>query len=188
MKSKLRKKYQALREAKSSEEIEAESLLIANNLLKMPIWDYEFYHLFLSILEKKEIDTEPVMHILQGKDKNIIISKSDFSTREMKHFLLTDSTTIRKNEWNIPEPLGGLEIASSKINVVFVPLLAFDKMGHRVGYGKGFYDKLLAACNPKVVKVGLSLFDPEKEIPGILTSDVPMDYCVNPNKIYEFKK
>lgn len=177
-----------MREDKSPEEIEEESLLIANNLLKMPIWDYEFYHLFLSISEKKEIDTGPLMHILQGKDKNIIISQSNFATREMKHFLLTDSTIIRKNEWNIPEPMGGLEIPSSKIDVVFVPLLAFDKMGHRVGYGKGFYDKFLAGCKAEVVKVGLSLFEPEDQIPGILTSDVPMDYCVNPSKIYKFEK
>lgn len=188
MKSKLRKKYQVLRETKSPEEIEADSLLISNNLLKLPIWDLEFYHLFLSISEKKEIDTEPVMHILQGKDKNIVISQSDFATRGMKHFLLTDSTFIRKNEWNIPEPQGGLEIPPSTIDVVFVPLLAFDKKGHRVGYGMGFYDKFLSTCKVDVIKVGLSLFEPENEIPGILTSDVPMDYCVNPQEIYEFKK
>lgn len=188
MKSKLRKEYQASRNAKSSEEIEAESLLIANQLLKMPIWDFENYHLFLSITEKKEIDTEPLLHILQGKDKNIIISKSDFETREMRHFLLTDSTIIRKNEWNIPEPSGGIEIPSSTIDVVFVPLLAFDKEGHRVGYGKGFYDKFLSSCRPDVLKIGLSFFEAEEEIPGILASDVPMDFCVNPYKIYEFKK
>ena len=188
MKNKLRKKYQTLREAKTPEEIESQSLLISNKLLTMPIWDLEYYHLFLSIAEKKEIDTEPVMHILQGKDKNIIISQSDFDTREMKHFLLTDSTVIRKNEWNIPEPQGGVEIPPSRIDLVFVPLLAFDKKGHRVGYGKGFYDKFLAACKPDVVKIGLSLFEPEDEIPGILTSDVPMDFCVNPYNIYQFKK
>lgn len=188
MKSKLRIKYQNLRDSKTQEEIETESLLISNNLLKMPIWDFQYYHLFLSISEKKEIDTEPVMHILQGKDKNIIISQSDFTTRGMTHFLLTDSTVIKKNKWNIPEPQGGLEIPPSTIDVVFLPLLAFDKTGHRVGYGKGFYDKFLSACRPDVVKIGLSLFEPEHEIPGILTSDVQMDYCVNPYRIYDFKK
>ena len=42
-----------------------------------------------------------------------------------------------------PEPVDGVEIPSTKIDVVFVPLLAVDKKGHLVGYGKGFYDTFL---------------------------------------------
>ncbi len=188
MKSSLRSKYRTLREALTSEYIEAQSLEIANNLLKLPIWEYEFYHLFLTISEKKEIHTEPLLHILQGKDKNIVLSKSDFKTREMQNFLLTDTTLIRKNKWDIPEPVDGIEVPASKIDVVFVPLLAFDKSGHRVGYGKGFYDIFLSNCRKDVLKIGLSLFEAEDEIPGILSSDVALDYCVSPHHIYKFKK
>lgn len=188
MKSSLRKKYTALRAAKSPGSIEAESMEIANNLLKLPIWDFDFYHLFLPISEKNEVDTEPILHILQGKDKNVVLSRSDFKTRELKNYLLTDTTVIRKNEWNIPEPVDGIEISASKIGVVFVPLLAFDKTGHRVGYGKGFYDVFLSGCSKDVVKIGLSFFEAEEEIPDILSTDVPLDYCVTPTKTYNFKK
>lgn len=188
MKSPLRNKYKTLRESMTSEAIETQSLEIANNLLKLPIWEHEFYHLFLTISEKKEIHTEPLLHILQGKDKNIVLSKSDFKTREMQNFLLTDTTRIKKNKWDIPEPVDGIEIPASKIDVVFVPLLAFDKSGHRVGYGKGFYDKFLANCRKDVIKIGLSLFEAEEEIPGILSSDVALDYCVSPKHVYNFKK
>ncbi len=188
MKSSLRSKYRSLRKALTSEYIESQSLEIANNLLKLPVWEYEFYHLFLTISEKKEIHTEPLLHILQGKDKNIVLSKSDFETREMQNFLLTDTTLIKKNKWDIPEPVDGIEVPASKIDVVFVPLLAFDKSGHRVGYGKGFYDIFLANCRKDVIKIGLSLFDAEEEIPGILSSDVALDYCVSPHHIYKFKK
>ncbi|MFO8147450.1 MAG: 5-formyltetrahydrofolate cyclo-ligase [Gillisia sp.] len=188
MKNSLRSKYRTLREALTSEYIEAQSLEIANNLLKLPIWEYEFYHLFLTISEKKEIHTEPLLHILQGKDKNIVLSKSDFKTREMQNFLLTDTTLIKKNIWDIPEPVDGIEVPASKIDVVFVPLLAFDKSGHRVGYGKGFYDIFLANCKKDVIKIGLSLFEAEDEIPGIISSDVALDYCVSPHHTYKFKK
>lgn len=188
MKSKLRNKYQELRTGISSEEIETKSIEIANNLLRLPIWDYNFYHLFLTISEKKEIDTEPILHILQGKDKNIVLSKADFKTGKLSNYLLTDSTVIKKNKWNIPEPVDGIEIPVSKMEVVFVPLLSFDKAGHRVGYGKGFYDIFLASCKRDVIKIGLSLFEAEEKIPGILTSDVSLDYCVTPQKTYEFKK
>ena len=188
MKSNLRKKYKALRETLSAETIEERSLEIANKSLELPIWEGSFYHLFLSISEKKEIDTEPILHILQGKDKNVVISKTDFASTSMKHYLLTDGTIIKTNKWGIPEPVDGIEIPANKIDVVFVPLLAFDLDGHRVGYGKGFYDIFLSQCRKDVMKVGLSLFEPEVKIPGIQENDVPLDFCVTPTRIYNFKK
>ena len=188
MKNDLRLKYIAFRESLSAENIEMKSLEIANNLLDLPIWDYEFYHLFLSIKDKKEIDTEPILHILSGKDKNVVLSKSDLSSRKLTNYLLTDTTRIVVNKWGIPEPAGGIEIKSGNIEVVFVPLLAFDLQGHRVGYGKGYYDVFLSQCSKNVIKVGLSFFEAEEEIPGILSSDVPLDYCVTPHKTYIFKK
>jgi 5-formyltetrahydrofolate cyclo-ligase len=188
MKNKLRNKYTSLRNDLSLDQIEEFSLEIANKLLQLPIWDMEFYHLFLSITEKKEINTEFILHILQGKDKNVILSKSDFKTRQLHNFLLTDSTVIKKNKWNIPEPVDGIEIPSGKIEVVFVPLLAFDLNGHRLGYGKGFYDIFLASCKPGVIKVGVSFFEAEKVIPELENSDIALDYCVTPHKTYVFKK
>lgn len=188
MKNKLRTKYTALRTALTSEAIEERSLEIANQLLKLPVWDYSYYHLFLTITEKKEVDTEPVLHILQGKDKNVVLSRTDFKTNELINYLLTDTTVIQKNRWGIPEPTEGLEVPSKKIDVVFVPLLAFDLSGHRVGYGKGFYDKFLAGCRNDVLKIGLSLFEAEDAIPDVFESDVPLDFCVTPHKIYDFKK
>jgi len=188
MKKKLRSKYKDLRAQLSLKDIDDKSLGIANKLLELPIWDLSFYHIFLSISEKKEVDTEPILHILQGKDKNIVLSKSNFTTHKLTNYLLTDASVIRKNEYGIPEPVEGIEIPSEKMEVVFVPLLAFDIHGNRVGYGKGFYDIFLSQCNTNVIKIGLSLFEAENEIPEILDTDIALDYCVTPNKIYTFKK
>ena len=185
-KKELRKTYKAHRKDLSENQIEDLSLAISNQILKLPIWDNSFYHIFLAIEEQTEVNTDYVLNILSGKDKNILISKSDFETGNMTHFLLTDSTLIKKNDYNIPEPIDGIEISNDKIEVVFVPLLAFDSKGHRVGYGKGFYDRFLANCKPETVKIGLSFFDPEDEINDILESDVRLDYCVTPNKNYAF--
>ncbi|MDT0675243.1 5-formyltetrahydrofolate cyclo-ligase [Autumnicola musiva] len=186
-KTTLRKKYKELRLELSEEKIEELSLQIANMALQLPIWDFNFYHLFLSIAEQKEVDTEPLLHILQGKDKNVVLPKTEIQNNQLKNFLLTDTTSIRKNRWNIPEPEGGIEIDTQKIEVVFIPLLAFDKTGHRVGYGKGFYDKFLSGCKKEVVKVGLSFFEAESQIKNVLSSDIPLDYCVTPEFIYTFK-
>lgn len=185
-KAELRKTYRKHRNSLSDTEIDNFSLTIANQLLKLPIWDYSFYHIFLTIEEQKEINTDYILNILSGKDKNIIISKSNFETGKMSQFLLTDNTVIKKNQYNIPEPIDGIEISNDKIEVVFIPLLAFDKTGNRVGYGKGFYDRFLANCKPKTIKIGLSFFKAENEITDIFKNDIRLDYCITPIKTYQF--
>ena len=186
LKKELRTKYKALRKELTEIEIEEKSLAIANALLPLPIWDKTYFHIFLPIVEHKEVDTEFILHLLSGKDKEILISKSDFETRNMTHFLLTDNTRIKKNEYNIPEPVDGIEVPAQKIDVVFIPLLAFDKKGNRVGYGKGFYDKFLSECKPETIKIGLSFFEPEELILDVFENDILLDYCVTPSEIYTF--
>ena len=186
LKKELRTKFKALRSQLSDNDLEEMSLAIANKVLALPVWEKNYFHIFLPITEHKEVDTEFILHLLSGKDKEIIISKSDFETRKMTHFLLTDNTKIKKNEYNIPEPVDGLEVPTKKIDVVFVPLLAYDKTGHRAGYGKGFYDKFLSECKPETIKIGLSFFEPEELIDDVFENDVKLDYCVTPDRVYEF--
>lgn len=185
LKKDLRLIYTERRENLTSQTISDLSLSIANRLLQLPIWNYSYYHLFLSITEKKEIDTSFIMSILQGKDKNILLPKM-VDDQNLVNYLLTDNTPIKKNRWNIPEPVDGIEVSPEKIDVVFLPLMAFDEKGHRVGYGKGFYDVLLNKCRPDVVKVGLSLFTAEEKIEDIGTHDVPLNFCVTPDRVYHF--
>ncbi|CAH8281259.1 5-formyltetrahydrofolate cyclo-ligase [Mariniflexile fucanivorans] len=182
----LRNKYKTLRKALSTTQVDDLSMSIANQLLKLPIWEYSFYHIFLAIEEQKEVNTEYILNILSGKDKHIIISKSDFETGLMTNFLLTDNTVIKKNSYNIPEPVDGIDISNDKIDVVFIPLLAFDKKGNRVGYGKGFYDRFLTHCKPETIKIGLSFFEAETEINDVFESDVRLDYCVTADLVYRF--
>ena len=185
LKKDLRLKILSLRNSTTSEYLSEQSLQLANTLLTLPIWNFSYYHLFLPITKKKEIDTSYILSILQGKDKNVVLPKMT-GDQNLKHFLLTDSTVIKLNKWGVPEPLEGIEVPIHKIDVVFVPLLAFDTKGNRVGYGKGFYDIFLKECNPNVVKIGLSLFDAEESIDDIAPDDVSLDYCITPDKVYSF--
>ena len=185
-KTELRRLYKQKRQELTPEAIEDFSLAISNQLLQLPIWNASFYHIFLSITEHKEVNTDYILNILSGKDKNIVISKTAFESLRMRHYLLLDTTVIKKNSWNIPEPVDGIEISADKIDVVFVPLLAFDTQGHRIGYGKGFYDRFLAECKPETLKIGLSFFEAEEKIEGVFESDVPLDYCITPKTTYSF--
>ena len=184
LKSDLRFLYTKLRKDLSSNQIVDYSLQLANRALELPIWNFDYYHLFLPITDKKEIDTSFLLSILQGRDKHVILPKMEGD--DLTHYLLTDNTKLKTNKWNVPEPVDGFSVDPSKIEVVFIPLLAFDKQGNRVGYGKGYYDRFLKQCKKDVVKIGLSLFDAEEEIEDVIENDIPLNYCITPNKIYEF--
>ena len=185
-KKELRLKYKAMRSALSENDISEITMAIANKIISLPIWDKNYFHVFIPIVELNEIDTELILHVLSGKDKEIIVSATDFETRKMTHYLMTDNTKFKKNKFNISEPVDGLEVPSAKIDVVFVPLLAFDVSGNRVGYGKGFYDIFLSECRADTIKIGLSFFDAVDSVDGVFESDVRLDYCVTPDRVYRF--
>lgn len=187
-KAALRTKYKASRQLLTADEIEDKSLAIANRILQLDIWEKTYFHLFLAIEEQKEVETEFILQILAGKDKEIVVSKSNFDTLEMTNYLLTDNTKFQKNKYNIYEPVDGIEVPNTKIEVVFVPLLAYDKQGNRVGYGKGFYDTFLSKCNKDVIKIGVSFFPPEETIDDVYPTDIRLDYCITPSTNYSFLK
>ncbi len=186
LKTELRQLYKTKRQELSEHDRSEASLQIANQLLKLPIWEHQTYHVFCSIQRFFEIDTSFLMSILMGKDKNIVVSKTIVETLSLQHFLLTDNTTFVVNSWGIPEPQGGLKITSDQIEVVFVPLLISDSFGHRVGYGKGFYDRFLQDCSKNVVKVGINHFEPIQQITDVTPADVALDYLVTPQNIYAY--
>ncbi|MBS9462536.1 5-formyltetrahydrofolate cyclo-ligase [Flagellimonas sp. 389] len=185
LKRELRKKYKDLRRELSLEEVSNLSITLANGILQIPIWDFFYFHIFLSINKQKEIDTQPILAILQGKDKNVLIPKVN-GENTLENYLLLDNTVLKKNKWGIPEPVDGITIPNNKIDVVFLPLLAFDLRGNRVGYGKGYYDTFLNNCRKETVKIGVSLFEAETSINDTNEHDVTLDYCITPDRIYKF--
>ncbi|TAI47785.1 5-formyltetrahydrofolate cyclo-ligase [Flagellimonas allohymeniacidonis] len=186
LKHELRKKYKLLRAELSENQISEQSLRIVNGLLKIPMWDFFYFHTFLSIPQNKEVDTHALITLLQGKDKSIVVPKVT-GPNTLSNYLLQDHTILKPNQWNIPEPVDGIEVEPSKIEVVFVPLLAYDVLGNRIGYGKGFYDAFLQDCSPETLKVGLSFFEPEVEvIEDVRDEDIRLDYCVTPKGLHKF--
>lgn len=188
-KAALRTYYLSKREA-----LDTNTLILRNEQIKNLFLAYfrdfkiETVHTFLPIMGKKEIDTKPILEALREKysNLNVIVSKSNFQTMEMTSYLLEEGTILEVNKWGIPEPVGGSLFDESKIDVILIPLLAFDKSGNRVGYGKGFYDRFLKKCRPTALKIGLCLEPPVVSIPDVHEFDVMLDYCVTPHRVYNF--
>ena len=93
------------------------------------------------------------------------------------------------SDWGILEPMEetSVRLNPTDIDVIFIPLLAVDTQGHRVGYGKGFYDRFLAQAKPDVIKIGLSLNEPIEPIEDLNTFDVALDFAITPLSTYRFR-
>ena len=187
-KAELRKLYKEKRTALSAKEINRynDLLLIQFQQLDLPFIYY--LHTYLAIEENKEVPTDQITSYLEFKNPElkICIPKADFLTGELKTYLINDETDFIKNKYNIIEPVNGELIAADKMDLVLVPLLAFDKKGYRTGYGKGFYDRFFSQCRKDSLKIGLSYFDAVDSISDVHQFDLPLTHCVTPHRIYEF--
>ena len=108
------------------------------------------------------------------------------SFKEMEAMIANADQSFTENKYGIPEPFGGETILKNELDMVFVPLLAFDKLGYRLGYGKGYYDRFLVNCKQDVLKIGFSFFEALADPMINDDFDVPLDVCVTPNLIYHF--
>lgn len=139
-----------------------------------------------------EENNEPNAHLftdyLDFRNPELLVAypKTDFIMDEMEAIATDENSDFIKNEYNIYEPEEGNRIDAAELDMVFVPLLAFDKKGYRVGYGKGFYDKFLVNCRKDCMKVGFSYFEPVDEIADKGDFDVPLDLCITPQNVYVF--
>lgn len=149
-----------------------------------------YVHIYLAISKNREPDTYNIAAALNEKNPGIqwVISKTDIENSRLYHFLWDAENLVEENDWGIPEPVGGIRVDEKQLDVIFVPLIVADYKGHRVGYGKGFYDRFLSQCRPDALKIGISLFDLVDEIEDPLSTDIPLDACITPYGTYWFNK
>lgn len=188
-KTEIRKKFLKERKALTAAQIRSASQKIHDWFFQsIPVHSYENIHIFLPIKEQNELDTWLIISTLQTDfSANIILPRAN-DDGSLSNYRFTIRTKFETNKWGIAEPIRNEElgIRNEEIDLVLLPLLAFDKRGYRVGYGKGFYDKFLADCRPDVMKIGLSVFEPIEEISDINEYDIKMNYCITPDRIWQF--
>lgn len=142
-------------------------------------------HLYLPIAPLFEVDIFPLVPVLLDREKTVYTSVTDFDREGMHTVKIEKDTKISMSQMGIPEPVMVENTGNDEIQVVFVPLLAYDLKGNRLGYGKGYYDRFLAGLSKEVFKVGLSYFPPEKQI-EVEPHDIPLDICISPDHQYTF--
>ena len=171
------------------EELQGRSLQIAEKFTHFAYPTHLEYLLsYYPLRERNEFDVSLCERILKEKWSAIQIAwpKITPDTTLMEAHLVEKSKLFIKNKFNILEPLDGDVVSPPLIDIIFVPLVAFDNRGFRVGYGRGFYDRFLPGCRPDVIKIGFSFFQPVDGIDDINEFDVPLNLCITPTGIYEF--
>lgn len=189
-KSELRKLYLEKRKALTAGEVAEMSLLLADRLFtSFDLAGIRTLHCFISISKFNEVDTSIIFQKVWNDFPNIdtFAPRMDRSIDELEHLPYTDASEMIENSWGIREPAGTKKADPKKIDLVLVPLLCFDERGFRVGYGKGYYDRFLARCRPDCLKIGISFFPPVDRIDDIHAGDIPLNWCVTPERVYRFE-
>jgi 5-formyltetrahydrofolate cyclo-ligase len=187
-KSELRKIYLQKMRSFSPDERAAKSRAIADLSLQMlPLDRSKVVHCFIAIDKFNEIDTAFIFRRLWNEFPRIltVVPRVDMETGEILSLKFTPDTELVKNIWGIDEPGHDEYIKADEVDIVIVPLLCFDRRLHRVGYGKGFYDRFLKQCRPDCRKVGLSYFSPVERIDDIYEGDIALDMCITPDGVFE---
>ncbi|SMD41881.1 5-formyltetrahydrofolate cyclo-ligase [Aquiflexum balticum DSM 16537] len=184
----IREQYLLKRRLLTTEEINAQSEIISKRLLDFLSIRPEIrhIHIFLPIKRFNEVNTFPLFERLQGSGYHLYTSEVNKLEDTLDTFEISEVKEFKLNSWGIPFPIGAVKVEPDKIQLVLIPLLAFDKKGYRIGYGKGYYDKFLSKIADSVWKVGLTFFPPENILPAE-SHDIGLNYCITPEKIHVFE-
>lgn len=145
-------------------------------------------HTFIPIEKNREPNTWLIIDRIRREYPHIRLSipRVNSQMAQMENFYFEGLHQLKTNTWGIQEPRHGVPTEPDKIDLVLVPLLAFDLTGQRVGYGKGFYDKFLPQCKPTCQRLGISLFPPIDKIDDVREEDERLTAAITPDEILHF--
>jgi 5-formyltetrahydrofolate cyclo-ligase len=153
----IRKNMRVLRSQLSPSVQQQASKSICEHLQKLPIF-LESQNIAFYWAINQEIDLFSLIQQALNMGKQCFLPVCN--KNELNFSRYEKNTALQKNQFAIPEPMGGVTIAPQDLELVFVPLLAFDSFGNRLGTGMGFYDRSFAFLNsqsrlkPKLLGVG----------------------------------
>lgn len=141
-----------------------------------------------------EIDPSLLMRLAWHQHKQVFLPVlHPFKAGRMLFMPVSSSTTFRRNRWGIREPRLKLSacIPATMLDLVLLPLVAFDREGRRMGMGKGFYDRAFAlrqSGRKKPVLIGLGHSCQEVASGEIIEAawDVRLDKLVTPVESLRF--
>ncbi len=186
-KKELREIYKQKRIELDQREVEELSMVITQRLLNeitLAVANQKI-HVFLPIKKFNEPDMFLLIKQLMVNGDHLYTSLSDKNSLTLSHVKFDAETKFVDDNWGIPVPENAVPVEEVKFDIILVPLLCCDKKGHRVGYGKGFYDRFLMH-QQNAIKIGISFFEPVEQISDVTKNDVALDILITPDKNFVF--
>jgi len=161
-------------------------LLIQFQSLDLPFVDCVLS--FYPMEQNNEVDTFLITDYLHFRNPSMHLCypRIDINDLSMEAVICSADSIFEANAFNIPEPVDTVIAKPADIDLVIIPMLICDQQGNRVGYGKGFYDRYLKLCREDCIRIGFSYFDPVDSIDDASEFDVPLDFCITPQRTYVF--
>lgn len=180
----LRELYFTKRKSLRPEVLETASATILDHVISENLIDQGLLMMFLGSSAHFELPMEKWFEYFE--QHQICVPKVVDSKGHMEAVCWEKGQSLLPNKWGILEPQGNSFIPPENIKTVIVPMLCFDLNGHRVGYGKGYYDRFLFRCATRVKTIGLSFYDPIESIEDVTSNDYSLDIAITPKKVYLF--
>lgn len=171
----LRKRIKDIKRLFSVHELEELSLPVISRLLAHPaITGAKTILMYYSLPD--EVYTHDIVDMLVQRGKTVLLPRVvDGENMEIRTYC--NAADLAPGSYGIMEPTGTTYTAYSRIDVAVVPGMAFDPQGHRLGRGKGYYDRFLPKA-ANAYKIGLCFdFQKVEAVPSDL-NDVTMDYII----------
>ncbi len=187
-KEELRKQYIKRRKGLDAAECAALNIQLYNRFFSSVDLSFvHVLHMYLPIQKNNEPDTWMILDRIRRESPQVRISLPKMSGGgDLENFYFEGLHQLRINTLGIQEPAQGVPTPVEKIDMVIVPLVAIDQSGHRVGYGKGYYDRFLKKCRTDCKKIGMSFFEAVDTIADSTTLDIRLDACLTPEHTLNF--
>lgn len=189
VKREIRKKILSIRDSLSEEDIDKYSFLIKENFFSLPEVE-KAQNFFIFVNFRSEVKTIPIINELINKDKKIIVPYSDIENKRLILCYINSISELKIGNYGILEPdINNSRRADLKdIDLAVIPGSAFDESGGRVGYGGGFYDRVIPDLRSDVPKIALAFdFQVIEKVP-MGYYDKRMDIIVTEKRILRISK
>lgn len=144
---------QTIRLRKKQHHSADESSAVIQRLAAHP-WVRQAHTLLLYSALPDEVQTQPLLDLLTADGRQVLLPRV-VSATEMELRRYTGRHDLQTGAYGIMEPTGDVFTRYEYIDVAVIPGMAFDTEGHRLGRGKGYYDRFLARLHPSTLLIGI---------------------------------
>ncbi|MBQ8972470.1 MAG: 5-formyltetrahydrofolate cyclo-ligase [Clostridia bacterium] len=170
----LRKDMSAKKAAMTKTQIERASLRLANRLFETQAYQ-NAQSVYCYVSFNQEVDTSPILRRAWRDGKRVAVPKC--YGKEMRFIWIENMNELAPGFYGIPEPVADAPVAQDERALIIMPGLAFDREGHRVGYGGGYYDRYLEQ-QPNHPTVALCFDFQMLERLNVDAYDIPVDFVI----------